>query len=112
MAGSAGRPTRRATDSSYERRAHPDRGERTAPNKRLKLTGAAILGFRASAFLQAAPSQSLPQPAAGFEFVKQSGRQDTVRTFSRRDSGLGGRALEMAGRRKIHLLKRMPRGVA
>ena len=29
MAGSAGRPTRRATDSSYGSRAHPDRGKRT-----------------------------------------------------------------------------------
>src|SRR5271157_4455166 len=47
LAGSAGRPIRRAIDSSYGSRAHPDRGERTAPNQRLKLTGAAILGFRA-----------------------------------------------------------------
>jgi hypothetical protein len=26
--------------------------------------------------------QLLPQPVAGFEFAKQSGRQDAVRTFS------------------------------
>ena len=32
--------------------------------------------------------QSLPQPAAGCEFVKHSGRQDTVRTFYRRCPGL------------------------
>ena len=65
MAGSAGRPTRRATDSSYGSRAHPDRGKRTAPNQRLKLTGAAILVFRASAFLQAAPTAwpSVPEAA-------------------------------------------------
>jgi hypothetical protein len=35
---------------------HPDRAKRTAPNQRLKLTGAAMLVFRASTFLQAAPA--------------------------------------------------------
>ena len=60
MAGSAGRPTRRATDSSYGSRAHPDRGKRTA-NQRLKLTGAAILVFRASAF-RSAVGPDRPKP--------------------------------------------------
>jgi hypothetical protein len=44
------------TDSSDGSRAHPDWGKRTAPNQRLKPTGAAIRVFRASAFLQAAPA--------------------------------------------------------
>src|SRR5262249_28528349 len=42
----------------------PDRGKRTAPNQRRKLTGAAILVFRASAFLQAAPAAWPSVPAA------------------------------------------------
>src|SRR5438477_11564303 len=67
MAGLAGRPTRRATDSSSGSRAYPDRGKRTASNQRLKRTGAALLVFRASAFLQAAPAAepSVPEARVG-----------------------------------------------
>jgi hypothetical protein len=35
--------------------------------------------------------QLLPQPVAGFEFAKQAGRLDHVRTFSGRSPWLGGR---------------------
>src|SRR5437868_6771172 len=40
MAGSAGRPTRRATESNYGSRAHRDTGKRTAPNARLSCRAA------------------------------------------------------------------------
>ena len=54
MAGSAGRPTRRATDSSSGSRAHPDRGKRTAPNQRLcRRTDAPEILSRLHAFLHA-----------------------------------------------------------
>ena len=70
MAGSAGRPTRRVTDSSYGSRGHPNRGERASPNQRLKLTGAAVQAFRAARTGSAesvSPSEYvsvLPQPAS------------------------------------------------
>ena len=62
MAVSAGHPTRRAIDSSYGSRNHPDRGKPTTPNQRLTLTGAATLVFGASTFSQAAPASHLLAP--------------------------------------------------